>query len=267
MGAGSPSMRARRLAGQPEPVSAPAPWPWILRLRRLIDSATFRAAAALSILFVSADVFAQFSGSASLVSDYRYRGVSLSHNKPAAQLAVTYDDASGWYGGAFASTVQLFYPSTELQLISFVGYAKRMPSGVTWEAGGDYSVVTGPLSYSYPEVFLGVASDNLSARLYYAPRYFGQDSEVIYGEVNAAQPLLDNVRLVAHGGALLNSIQGGYAQRPEHRVFDASVGVAVDFDHFNVQLSWVGISSASTPYPVTTSRSKNGVVLILSRSF
>jgi uncharacterized protein (TIGR02001 family) len=239
----------------------------ILRPRRLVDSPRSPGAVVLWFLFVSADVFAQVSGSASLLSDYRFRGVSLSRNRPAAQLAVAYDDASGWYGGAFASTVQLFYPTRELQVVSFVGYARRLPSGLSWEAGADYSVVTGPQSYSYPEVYLGIATENVSARLYYAPRYFGQDSNVIYGEINASQQLLDRVRLLAHGGVLRNSGEGAYGPRPDRHILDASVGVALDFDPFSVQLSWVGINSVNTPYPATAPRTKNGAVLILSRSF
>jgi len=236
--------------------------------RRLSDSARSHGAFALWFLFVSAEAFAQFSGSASLLSDYRFRGVSLSHNRPAAQLAVAYDDASGWYGGAFASTVQLVYPTNrELQLVSFGGYAQRMPSGLSWEAGADYSVVTGAESYSYPEVYVGIASDNVSARFYYAPRYFGQDSAVIYGEVNAALPLIDRVRLLAHGGLLRNSGEGAYGARPDRHVLDASVGVSVEFDQFSIQLRWVGVSSANAPYPAMAPRNKNGAVLILSRSF
>jgi len=229
-----------------------------------------RSALALWFLFLSADVLAQFSGSASLLSDYRFRGVSLSRNRPAAQLAVAYDDASGWYGGAFASTVQLVYPANrELQLVSYAGYAQRLPSGLSWEGGVDYSVVTGAECYSYPEVYVGVASENVRARLYFAPRYFRQSSAVIYAEVNAAEPLIDRVRLLAHGGVLRNNNnnEGVYDNRPERHVFDASVGVAIDFDQFSVQLSWVGISSANAPYPVTGLTSRNRAVLILSRSF
>ncbi len=244
-----------------------APWWVILKPRRLLDSPRSPGAVVLWFLFVYADAFAQVSGSASLLSDYRYRGVSLSRNRPAAQLAVAYDDASGWYGGAFASTVQLFYPTRELQVVSFVGYARRLPSGLSWEAGADYSAVTGPLSYSYPEVYLGIATENVSARLYYAPRYFGQDSDVIYGEINASQQLLDRVRLLAHSGVLRNNGQSDYGLRPDRHILDASVGVALDFDQFSVQLSWVGINSLNTPYPVTALRRKNSAVLILSRSF
>jgi uncharacterized protein (TIGR02001 family) len=246
-----------------------APWRVTADRRSRLNRPTALRVVALWLLFLSSHVSAQFSGNASLVSDYRYRGVSLSDNKPAAQLGVVYDDASGWYGGAFASTVQLVYPTKrELQVVSFVGYARRMPSGLSWEAGANYSVVTGPQSYSYPQVYLGVASENVSARLYYAPRYFGQDANVIYGEIAASRPLLDRVRLVMHGGVLQNNSAGAYYPQPDHHVFDVSVGLALDLDQFNVQLTWVGISSANAPYPVTeTGSKKNSAVLTLSWSF
>ena len=219
------------------------------------------------VSILSAEAFAQVSGSASLLSDYRYRGVSLSQNKPAAQLALAYDHASGWYGGAFASTVQLGYSHRELQAVSFAGYASRMPSGLSWEAGADYSVFTGSQSYDYAEMYVGVAYENVSTRLYYAPRYFGQKSDAIYGEINASQRLLDRVRLLAHGGILRNSSENAYGRPAGRHVFDASVGVVIDFDQFSAQLSWVAISSVNTPYPTTAPRNKNGAVLILSWSF
>jgi uncharacterized protein (TIGR02001 family) len=234
----------------------------------LLDRPRSGGAFALWVVFVSAEAFAQVSGSASLLSDYRYRGVSLSHNRPAAQVTFAYDDASGWYGGAFASTVQVGFPTNrELQAVSFAGYASRMPSGLSWEAGADYSTFTGGQSYSHAEVYVGIASENVSTRLYYAPRYFGQKSSVVYGEINASQQLLDRVRLLAHGGVLRNNGEVAYGRPADRHVFDASVGVVIDFDQFSAQLSWVGISSVYTPYPTTAQRSKNGAVLNLSWSF
>ena len=239
----------------------------ILDRGHLVDRPRSAGAFALWFLFVSAETLAQVSGSASLLSDYRYRGVSLSDNRPAAQLAVAYDHASGWYGGAFASTVQIGSPtSRELQAVAFGGYASRMPSGLSFEAGADYSAFTGGQIYNYGEVYVGIASDKVSTRLYYAPRYFGQ-SDAIYGEINASQEMFDRVRLIAHCGALRNSSQYSYGRPVDQYVFDASVGVVFDFDQFSAQLSWVGISSLNTPYPTVASGSKNGGVLKLAWSF
>ena len=228
----------------------------------------FRHAVALWFALIAANVSAQVSGSLTLVSDYRFRGVSLSHDKPAAQLGAVYDDARGWYAGAFASNVQFAYPSSrELQTITFLGYVRRFPSGLSADVGADYSAFTGPGGYSYPEVYWGIAYENLSGRLYYAPRYFAHGSDAIYGEVNGSQPLLDRVRLLVHAGVLRNSSENIYTGSAVHHVFDARVGVGVDFDQFSVQLSWVGSSSANAVYAVTGTRGRNAAVLSLSRSF
>jgi uncharacterized protein (TIGR02001 family) len=227
-----------------------------------------RRAAALCFALVAANVSAQISGSVTLVSDYRFRGVSLSRNGPAAQLGVVYDDPRGWYAGAFASTVEFAYPSSrELQTIGFLGYVWRLPAGLSSEVGAEYSAFTGAGDYSYPEVYWGIASENLSARLYYAPRYFARDSNALYGEVNGAKQLFDRVRLLVHAGVLRNSSQNVYMGHAIHYIFDARVGVGVDFDQFSVQANWVGSSSASATYPVAGTRRRNSAVLSLSRSF
>ena len=261
-------MPAKPLERPQEPVPVRARWRVILDRGHLLDRLRSSRALVLWFLVVSAETSAQVSGSASLLSDYRYRGVSLSDGNPAAQFALAYDGPSGWYAGGFASTVQLGYPTKrELQLVSFAGYASRMPSGLSWEAGADYSYFTGGQNYNYGEVYVGIASEKVSTRLYYAPRYFGQKSGVIYGEINASQQLLDRVRLLAHGGVLLNNDQDAYRRPTDRHVFDASVGVVIDFDQISAQLSWVGINSVYTPYPATSPSSKNGPVLILLWSF
>lgn len=237
-------------------------------LRRVSDGALRRFSVALCLGLFSLGAAAQISGSASLVSNYRYRGVSLSGNNPAAQLGIAYDDALGWYAGAFASTVEFAHPvGRQLQAIPYAGYAWSTAAGTSWEVGADYSAFTGSASgYDYPEAYVGVAARNVSARVYYSNRYFGHDSAAFYGEVNAAPPLFDRVRLLAHVGVLHSSNDQSYYALPE-RVFDARVGVGIDLDPFDVQLSWVGISSASAGYGITQVRSRNGPVLTLRLRF
>jgi uncharacterized protein (TIGR02001 family) len=223
---------------------------------------------AFLLALVAGNVLAQISGTASFVTNYRFRGLSLSENKPAAQFGVAYDDAQGGYAGAFVSTVEFATTSgTELQAVPFVGYAWRNATGVSWEAGADYSFFSGSAqTYGYPEVYVGAASENLSARLYYSTRYFGQNVATLYGEVNATQPLADRVRLLAHVG-LLQSTNGSLYYGGPERLLDGRIGIGIDFEPFNVQLSWVGINAATAMYGVTGVRSRNGPVLTLSLSF
>jgi uncharacterized protein (TIGR02001 family) len=221
----------------------------------------------ICVAMQAADAHAQLSGSASLVSNYRYRGVSLSHNDPAAQAALVYDHPEGFYAGAFASTVRIGYPtSNEVQGIFFAGYARSTPSGATWEAGVVYSGFTGATSYAYPELLVGAAYEKISARLHYSPNYYGRGSDAVYGEIDAAHRLLDHVQLVAHVGVLWTNARNIYGEALDS-IFDGRVGVLFDFDRFNVQLSWVGISDASTGYGLTGVRSRNGPVLAVSWLF
>src|SRR5512144_21045 len=107
--------------------------------RRCIDGGLGRAVAAILIGAAAGSAAAQLSGTVAAVTDYRYRGVTFSDRRPAAQAGLTYDDASGWYAGAFASTVRLDPPgpaTSNFQAIAYGGYAARLESGVSLEAGG-----------------------------------------------------------------------------------------------------------------------------------
>ena len=204
----------------------------------------------------------------SAVSDYRYRGVSLTDNDPAAQGTINYDDPSGIYVGTFLSNVRFAYASgSEAQVLSFAGYVWQLPSGVSGEVGVDYSVFTRTHGYDYPEVYCGFASGNFSGRLYYSPRYFGRFGDAIYGELNAAQPLSDRFRIIAHGGVLWSKSGNSYDGSGERVTFDARIGVGVDLDRFSVELSWVGLSNSRSAYPFTVNGRRNGPVVALTLPF
>lgn len=215
-----------------------------------------------------AEALGQWSGSLSAVSDYRYRGVSLTGNDPAAQATLNYDDPSGLYAGAFVSNVRLpNAPGREAQVIAFAGYAWQLPSGVSGEAGVDYSAFTRTHGYDYPEIYLGFASGNVNGRVYYTPRYFGRFGDAVYGELNYAQPLVDRFRFVAHGGVLHSRRYDSYRGSGDRATFDARTGVGVDLDAFNLEIVWVGLSNAQSAYAFVASGRRNGVVVTLTRSF
>jgi uncharacterized protein (TIGR02001 family) len=231
------------------------------------DLAALTGAALIGFLLEAPEACAQVSGSVSAVSNYRYRGVSLSHNDPAAQATLVYDHPQGWYAGAFASTVRIGYPTAnEAQGIFFAGYAQTTSVGATWEAGIVYSGFTGATSYAYPELIVGARYDKATARIYYSPNYYGRGSDSVYAEVDAAHRLLDHVQVVAHVGALWTNARSIYGDAIE-TIFDGRVGVLFDFDRFNIQLSWVGISDSYAGYGLTGVRSRNGPVASLSWLF
>ena len=213
---------------------------------------------------------AQVSGSASLLSDYRFRGVSLSDEKPAVQLGLAYDDPSGIYGGVFASSTAFRFTSGRgLQLVSYLGYAHRLPSGAAWEAGAEYASFTTPNGWDYPEAYVGAAWRDVSARSYYAPRYFGVDSDTLYAELNATRPLVAGMQLLAHAGLLrytTREFYPGYVEYVRRSRWDARLGVGTELQAFSVQLSWVAREAESTGYTVGE-RHRNTVLLSVSRAF
>jgi uncharacterized protein (TIGR02001 family) len=227
-----------------------------------------RGAATLLFCVFASGAGAQVSGTASVASDYRYRGITLSDRKPAAQLGVTIDDPVGWYAGVFGSTVRLAPPvGSSVQAMAFAGLASRLSSGISVEVGGDYSAFTGARGYGYGEAYLGLAIENVSARIYYSPRYFGQQANAVYGEINGAHSLIDRVRIFAHMGYLASRSDSIYGSRSDQRVWDGRIGLGFDFDLFQVELAWVGISASGVAYRITGGRSPNAVVLTLSRPF
>src|SRR5512144_2988221 len=151
-------MPAPRSRGQPARALAPARR-HATSTRRYLDRPLAQLAVAAVVTLAASGAAAQLSGTVAVVSDYRYRGSSFSDDKPAAQLGLTYDDASGFYAGLFASTIRFDSPpSRGAQTIVFAGYAQRTSSGLAFEAGVDCGVFFLGTSYRYPEAYVGVAS-------------------------------------------------------------------------------------------------------------
>lgn len=93
------------------------------------------------------------SGSAALTTDYRFRGISQSDKRIAAQASATVTHSSGVYASFWASSIDetTVYPgaSTELDLIA--GYSKTI-SGVTLDGGVLYYVYANTIS-GFPSDF------------------------------------------------------------------------------------------------------------------
>jgi DNA-binding winged helix-turn-helix (wHTH) protein len=66
---------------------------------------------------------------------------------------------------------------------------------------------------------------------------------------------------------ILQSTNGNLYYGGPKRLLDGRIGIGIDLEPFNVQLSWVGINAATAAYGVTGVRSRNGPVLTLLRSF
>lgn len=109
-------------------------------------------AAALIALAAPAIVHAQAAGGLTaeyevgVVSDYRYRGLSLSDEKPALQAGATVSTPGGWYAGTWGSTIAEYGVGTDgdganVEVDLFAGRAFSL---------GPYEVDVAVQTYVYP---------------------------------------------------------------------------------------------------------------------
>lgn len=221
-----------------------------------------RAAILLSVLAFAAEAGAQWSGSAALLSDYRFRGVSQSDRRPAVQASVGFDHSSGLFAGLFVSSADFNgASSTNLETLAYAGIARRFATDWSWEAGGThyrYPGFRGRRDPDFSELFLGITWRDLNSRLYYTNEYFGRRIDSFYVELNGTQPLVERTALFWHLGL--------------ERVFgraraDLRFGVAIERAPFTIELSAVASDAGSGSCPRGGDRCRPGLIVALSRSF
>ena len=140
-----------------------------------------KATLLLSTLALSATAFAQtkapepdytLSFNAGVVSDYRYRGISQSRLKPAAQGGLDFAHKSGFYLGAWGSSIKWIKDSGiagtkgDVELDLYGGYKGELAKGVAYDVG--------VLRYEY-------VNNNLGR----SPGYADANTTEVYGALTA----------------------------------------------------------------------------------
>jgi len=92
-----------------------------------------------------------FGGNASLVTDYRFRGITQTFGKPALQGGVDYSHSSGIYLGNWNSNVNegAGFPTGNLEMDFYGGWKKSF---------GDFGLDLGAIYYYYPGANFSVAA-------------------------------------------------------------------------------------------------------------
>ena len=158
-----------------------------------------------------------FTGKVALYSEYEYRGISQTSEKPALQLNLDYAHKSGLYIGTFLSNIKWLKDTAEVNGLSTNANLEwDIYGGYKFEVVKDVTVDVGYLHYEYPssgafnpspntdEVYAGVTWGPLNVKYSYStgdtfgvPNSKGSD----YLEANLSYPLMDKVTLtgtVAH---------------------------------------------------------------------
>jgi uncharacterized protein (TIGR02001 family) len=197
------------------------------------------AVALVSVLGAAPAARSQAAASATLVSNYLYRGLALSDGQPALDLTVAYDDASGVYAGASAiGDMTRRQGPKGLGELGYVGYAVRPGTGPTVDLG--VQVLNYRTYGAYPadrdavEAFAGVTAGHLNAYLHYSPDYLNSGARTLYGEANGAARLARRWRLIGHVGVL--APVGGANLFPAR--FDVSAAIAWALKRGDLRLAW-----------------------------
>lgn len=216
------------------------------------------AAARLLPLFLllscAAPARGQTSGDLTLVSEYTARGVALT-NRPTPQLRIDHDTESGWYAGGFASNVTLDGRS-QGQLIAYGGLAQRLGPTLSWDAGISRTMFLRDGWYDYHEFYSGLTLGRASARLFYAPAYYGAGRSA-YLDLNDAWPLGQQLRLAAHVG-VLHPFGDTYGAARER--VDVRLALAAEVGDCSLQLGWqtqwhAYLHGAARPHALSASAS------------
>jgi uncharacterized protein (TIGR02001 family) len=173
-----------------------------------------------SLLAGSATVIAgedPVTGSVALTSDYVFRGISQTQEKPAIQGGLTYTDASGLHFGLWGSNINFkskdatnpTNDNSSMELDVSLGYGGNLTDALSWDLAAAYysypgTNVTKPYKYGFWEGLVSVAYDlgmaKVSGLLAYSPDFFGGAERGTYFMLGLDVPLPADFALNAHVG-------------------------------------------------------------------
>lgn len=232
-----------------------------------------RMSVAMSAMAISVPAFAQdeaaeeaagpitLTGGAAVVSDYRFRGVSLSNKDFALQPYLTVKHESGLYAGVWASNIA-DNAGDDLEVDLYAGFSGG--EELTYDIGATYYLYPGVSSFNYVE-FTGklgstIGPATVGVQLSYVPSQdnTGNQDNIYYG-TNATIALPDSpISIVGSMG-----IEDGAFSVGDEKV-DWSLGLTAAVSGFTLGASYVDTNRRST---FAFKDSSAGVVFSVSYGF
>jgi uncharacterized protein (TIGR02001 family) len=240
-------------------------------MRSAISFLLAAAALAATAPAAAADPAVTVSGGATLTSQYRFRGISLSDEQAALQGTINLNHASGAYVGVWASSLDGFgeLGGSNLELDLYAGYK--------WELGGPV-LDAGLLYYAYPgstggdyEFFepyanlsgpIGPATYKVGVAYAWGQAALGDNSNV-YVFSDAALPLAGApVTLKAH----LGYSDGDTPLSPTGSYLDWSLGADVAWRNLTFGVAYVDtdITAAENAALVDPARNVTDAAVVFS---
>lgn len=186
-----------------------------------------------------------FNWNAAATSEYFFRGISQTDDRPAMQAGAGYTFANGLYLGAWGSNVDFGeFDSTDAEIDTFIGWNGDVADGVNLDVQlNRYNYVGEPdgVDYAYNEL-IGKATfaDTYSVTVGYTNDFLATETDSWYGAVGGSWAVGNDFNITA--GVGYTTIDDALSS--ESGYVDYSVGVNRDFGAVNVSLNYIDTNRA-----------------------
>lgn len=174
------------------------------------------------------------SANIGVVSDYRYRGISLSDRKPALQGGLDATIGESWFIGGWASTIEE-YAGADLELDVYAGRSGTV-AGLSYSLGAYGYLYPGGKRVNYVELQASAGHDfgpiALETELALVPEQWNSDTTNFYAGAKLSMPVnSDGLSVLARGGR-----ENGYYKDK----IDWEIGLSLEKDWLTASASLVG---------------------------
>ena len=225
--------------------------------------------AAILLMAAGATAHAEVTGTVTATSDYNWRGVTQSSQDPALQGSIDFAHDSGFYAGAWASTIDFGDDSdADIELDLYTGFS----GGETylWDVGlvwYTYPSSNGD-ALDFPEVYGSLGYKWIEGKISYTSNFGGLSEQAWYYEANGTFELPLDLSLGVHlGYSDGDGIEAAYGQ---DNYMDWAIGLTYNWSHFDFSLKWVDGSDLETlenTLPDDISNSEARAIFSVSTTF
>jgi uncharacterized protein (TIGR02001 family) len=221
-----------------------------------------------------------FSGSATITSNYIFRGISQTDDNPAVQGSFQYNHPVGFYAGVWGSNVADYVSEGNVEIDLYAGFKKEIMENLTsdlsviyyWYPGDsqspekDYFEAHVGLGYAFTKLPL---APNLGVGFNYSPNFYGEDGNAYY--VNGTLQLTLPYQFVLGGELGYQYVQGdkttgngaGLNGGNGYNYLCWRIGLSKELLGFNLDLSYYDTNEAEYFGKI----GQDHIVFTISRSF
>lgn len=209
---------------------------------------TASAFAVLSLV-LAMPAYAELSGEAALTSDYIWRGVSQTNEKPALQADIMYEHDSGIYTGAFASNVDFdedVDDPAKIEVDVYIGVYGETDSGIGWDISVQrYIYPRTTESLDYNELFVLFSYSSAELEVGYTNDYFASGEDGFYYRAGFSHEFPELFTLGASLGFTDVDTRVFGDAEPDSYI-DWRIGASREFSGINLDLSYYDTNSNGT---------------------